>query len=325
MKYRVCVIGAGGIAQAHLRAAQAMPELEIAAVSDTMPERLAQTAHAFAAKPYTDYQTMIVSEKPDIAVVALPPYLHMEAAVCCANQGVHVLLEKPMAMNTKQCDEIIASAARNRITLMIGHTVHYLPSNRKVKQLIDSEELGKLVMINDRRYAQYFDHRLDWFFRKEMSGGGILMNLGSHSIDKLQWFTGSKVTRVKASADFAHAPGNIEGAGAVFAETASGVPGLIFHSGYGGVNQNETELIFTEGIVKLDYRVMIGRNQEWEEQTLETNDPYELQFKDMIRSMETGVEPECSGTYARSVIQAVEAVYRSIDRGVESAVSEHND
>lgn len=68
-------------------------------VSDTMPERLQQSAQTYGAKPYADYQDMIRAEKPDIAVVALPPFLHREAPVFSAEHGANVLLEKPMAMS----------------------------------------------------------------------------------------------------------------------------------------------------------------------------------------------------------------------------------
>jgi len=320
MSYRTVVIGAGNIGLTHLKAAQGMAEIHMVALADTLRERAEQAAAHFGVAAYDDYKAMIEKEKPDIAVVALPPFLHREAAVFCAERGCHVLLEKPMAMNHAECDDIIAAARRHNVTLMIGHTVHYVASNRKVKEIIDSGRLGKLIMINDRRYVPYFDNRLDWFFRKETSGGGILFNLGSHSIDKLQWFTGSPVTKVKAFTDSTASPGDIEGAGTVFAETASGVPGIIFHSGYGGVKINETELIFTEGVLKLDYRVMIGKNDEWEELALDRRDPYVLQFEELIASIRSGEEPSCSGEYAKSVIAAVEAIYESSETGAETAV-----
>jgi predicted dehydrogenase len=318
--YRAVVIGAGNIGITHLKAAQRLNEIETVAVSDTLPERLSQAAEQFGIRGYEDYRDMIAKEKPDIAVVALPPFLHRDAAVFCAEQGCHILLEKPMAMNQAQCDEIIEAARRNCVTLMIGHTVHYMPADRKVKEIVDSGTLGKLIMMNDRRYVSYFDNRLDWFFKKETSGGGILFNLGSHSIDKLQWFTGSRVKKVKAFTDHTASPGDIEGAGTVFAETESGVPGIIFHSGYGGVGTNETELIFTEGILKLDYRVMIGRNKEWREVELDRQDPYVLQFEDLIRCIHTGEEPSCSGEYAKSIIAAIEAIYESSGTGTETVV-----
>jgi predicted dehydrogenase len=320
LAYRTVVIGAGNIGITHLKAAQRTDGIATVAVADTLPERLNRAAAQFGIKGYADYREMIERERPDIAVVALPPFLHRDAAVFCAERGCHILLEKPMAMNQAQCDEIIAAARRRHVVLMVGHTVHFMPANRKVKEIIDSGSLGKLIMINDRRYVSYFDNRLDWFFRKETAGGGILFNLGSHSIDKLQWFTGSRVKKVKAFTDYSASPGDIEGAGMVMAETESGVPGVIFHSGYGGVAANETELIFTGGMLKLDYRVRIGRNGEWQEVEQDRHDPYVLQFEELIRCIRTGEEPSCSGEYAKSVIAAVEAIYASGETGAETAV-----
>src|SRR5690625_4690202 len=138
---------------------------------------------------------MLQKEKPDIAVIAVPHFLHKEAAVCATQNGCHILLEKPMAMNVGECEEIIEATKENNVYVMVCHTQQYMDLNMKAKEILQSGVLGDIVMINDKRYVYYFnDNRPDWFFYKEKAGGGIVINMGAHSIDKIQWVTDSRVS-----------------------------------------------------------------------------------------------------------------------------------
>src|SRR5699024_5526779 len=120
-------------------------------------------------------------------------------ALNCIEQGCHVLLEKPMAMNVKECNMIIDASKKNNVCVMVCHTQQYMSENKKVKEIIESGRLGEIIMVNDRRYIYYFNNqRPDWFFYKEKAGGGIVMNMGTHSIDKIQWITNSRISNVKA-------------------------------------------------------------------------------------------------------------------------------
>lgn len=321
-KYRIVVLGAGRIGGVHLREASRMMNLQPVGIADSIEERAKELGSQFGVNAYTDYKEMIEREKPDIAVIALPPFLHKESAVFCAEQGCHILLEKPMALNVEECEEIIQAADRNGIQLMIAHTMHYMSETVAAKEWVDSGKLGELVMINDIRHAFYFnDYRLEWFFQKDKSGGGILMNLGCHSIDKIQWMTNSVVTKVKSRINYNAYRGDIEGAGAVLLETASGVPATIVQSGYLGASRNETEFIFTKGSMLLksgEEQLWISENREYHPVKVESaGDPNLLQFMDLIRCIETGERPACSGEYGKSVIAAVEGIYKSHEVGSE--------
>ncbi|RAP77505.1 Gfo/Idh/MocA family protein [Paenibacillus montanisoli] len=323
MGYRVAVLGAGNISTAHLKAAKRLEHLDLVAVADVMEERVNRAAREFGITPYLDYKEMIDKEKPDIAIIALPPYMHKEASVYCSGKGCHLLLEKPMALNVEECEEIIRAADDNNVTLMVGHTVHYEAANRLVKQLIDQGSYGELVMINDTRRSDYFKDRLDWFFNKETSGGGILMNLGSHSIDKIQWYTGSRVAKVKSKIDFNAPKGDIEGAGVVFLETESGIPATIVQSGYSsGVPCNVTEFVFTKGMIQLTWEVWVSESNEYTKVPVDAGeDPFVLQLIDLTDAMEGRKPVECSGAYAKSIISVIEGVYESHYSGKEASVT----
>lgn len=329
MRYRVALIGAGGISRHHLDAIRQLGPERLTAVAVVEPDEAKGrvVATEYGLRWYDDYREMIIQEQPDIAIIALPHHLHEECAVFCAANGSHLLLEKPMALSSASCDVILNAVREAGVTLMVGHTQHYLPENRQAKALIGSGRLGKLVAIHDTRHKAYFEEdRPRWFLEKEKAGGGILMNLGAHSIDKIQWLTGSRVTKVKAVLSYEAPIGNVEGSGVVLAETEGGIGAVIVQSGYPGVAKDETELIFTGGMARLvsHQGLWISRDGQYEPaeefQAQEAEEPFAAQLDDLLDAIEHHTEPECSGEYAKSVISVLEAVYRSQEEGAEQVV-----
>lgn len=325
MEYRVALIGGGSIAVSHLEALRSMDKLKAVAVADISRERAELVAAQFGINAYTDYREMVEREKPDIAVVTLPHFLHKEASVFTAEAGCHLLLEKPMALDAGECDAIIEAVRRSGVKLMVGHTQHYFAQNRAAKTIIAEGKLGKLVAINDARHVDYYrETRAPWFFEKAKAGGGIFMNLGSHSVDKIQWLTDSRIVQVKASLSHCGPKGDVEGSGLAFLRTDSGVAATVSQSGYpGGVSRNETELLFTGGMLKLlsGVSLWIGEGGQYREVAVRQEEkPFVLQFRDLVRYIEEDVEPYSSMEYSRSVVAVVESMYRSHETGTEQSV-----
>lgn len=323
---KIAVIGGGVIGERHLDAIQEVSGLEATAIVDVNEARCKELAAAFEVAGYTDYEEMLCREQPDIAVIALPHYLHREASLRCLDAGCHLMLEKPMALSTQECDEIIAKAVAVGRTLMVGHTQHYHEHNRKTKAIVQSGELGRLVMIHDVRHVNYYrQDRPGWFFERTKSGGGILTNLGSHSVDKIQWLTDSRVTKVKGAVSYHGDRGDVEGSGLVYLETSIGVPATIAQSGYKGVSHNCTDLLFTKGMLRLETGkgLYISRGGGYEAIEAEKRAaPFVLQYEDLLRAIRTGEEPECSGVYSRGVVRVLECIYRSAETGVEVTVAD---
>jgi len=322
--YKLAIIGAGAISESHLKACVQLPGIRAVAIADVVPERAEAAGSRYGIQAYGDYRRMVEQEKPDIVAITLPHFLHKPAAVWCAEHGCHLMLEKPMALNAKECDEIMDAVESNGVRLLVGHTQHYIPENRAAKQLLDRGDLGELLTIQDTRHVDYYlDTRPAWFFEQAKSGGGIMMNLGSHSIDKIQWLTDSRVASLHGRVARPGHKGDIEGSGVVFLLTSTGLPATITQSGYGGVNRNETELLFTGGMLKLvtGRSLWISEGGAYREIPVDKGkDPFILQYEDLIDSIQRGVDPECSGSYGRSVIAAVEAIYESDRTGGQVAV-----
>ena len=108
-----------------------------------------------------------------------------------------------MAASSQDCKAMIKAAEENNVKLMIGHIQRYFSSNRKAREIIRSGQLGRLVSITDTRNVYYFhDKRPGWFLDKEMSGGGIFINLGAHCLDKIKFVTDSKIKSIAGKASY---------------------------------------------------------------------------------------------------------------------------
>lgn len=317
MKLKVALIGAGGIGDSHLEAIAGLENMEAVAIADIHPARADERARRYGVRPFTDYRLMIEETRPDVAIVALPHFLHKEAAVYCAERGCHLLLEKPMAVAARECDEINEAAERGGIAVLVGHTQQYLAYNLAAKALIARSDLGKPVTINDVRHGPYFTpDRPAWFLDKAKSGGGIVANLGAHAIDKIQWLTDSRIVRVRASLSFLNsAYPDIEGSAAMLLETSEGVPCTVNLSGYAGAaRREETELVFERGMIKITnhHSLCISKDGQYEEVAVDRDvHPFQLQLQDLASCIRERRQPYSGGEYGRSVVRVIEAVYRS--------------
>ncbi|MHA6484992.1 Gfo/Idh/MocA family protein [Paenibacillus sp. strain BS8-2] len=320
----VAVIGAGAIAGHHFGAITALEGVQSCAVADLNLERAEELANKFGVKAYQDYREMITQERPDIVAIALPHYLHKEAALFAASYGCHIMLEKPMAISAAECDEIIHAAQMTDVRVLVGHTQHYMAENIQAKKLIQSGVIGSVVMINDIRHMDYYlSTRPDWFLEKQKSGGGILANLGTHSIDKIQWLAGSAVRKVNASVSYHGSRGDVEGSGMIYLELGNGMPATIMQGGYIGAARNETEIIGTKGMIKLmtGDSLWLSTGGPYERvDVLYSESPFALQYKDLLTAIASGGETSCPPKYGRDVIQVLESVYAAAASGKEQYI-----
>lgn len=318
---KVAVIGAGAIAGYHCEAIRSISGLSVCAVADIDSVKAAGLGERHRVPAYRDYRELIERERPDIAAIVLPHHLHGEAAVFAASRGCHLMLEKPMALTTGECDAIIRAVESANVRVLVGHTQQYMAENLFARQLIRGGQLGKVVMIHDVRHANYYaDSRPDWFLDKKKSGGGILANLGAHSIDKIQWLTDGVVRKVDASTSYHGGRGDVEGSGMVYLELNNGIPAAIVQSGYAGAPRNETEIICTGGMIKLltGDSVWVSRGGAYEQMDVpRTSTPFELQYADLLAAIRSGGEAGCPPAYGRGIIAVLEAVYRSAATGKE--------
>ena len=190
MTLRWGLIGSGDIVRK--RVAPALRDLEaseLVAVCRGRAELAESFAKEFGARKwYPDAATLLADPEIDAVYVATPVHLHAQHTIAAAEAGKHVLCEKPMAMNVKECDAMIAACRANDVTLGIAYYRHMYPAIAGIKRIVASGEIGTVVMTQINAF-EYFDpapdHPRHWFTVKEQAGGGPMFDFGCHRLEIL--------------------------------------------------------------------------------------------------------------------------------------------
>jgi len=179
-------VGIAGLGRAgwshHVLTLEQMPaEYSVVAVCDSDPERLQEARSRLECQTYTDYLTMLADDEVQLVVIALPSHLHADLAIQAMKSGKDVIIEKPFATNLRDADRMIEVATATGRVLTGSQNLRYTPDFLKVREVIASGKLGRIIMI--RMAWHWFRRRWDWQTLKEF-GGGSLNNDGSHVVDQ---------------------------------------------------------------------------------------------------------------------------------------------
>ena len=167
---------------------------QVVAVVDADPARREEAIERFDCQAYDDYAVLLADPAVELVVVSLPSFIHAQAAIDAMQAGKHVVCEKPMATSLADADRMIAAAAATGKTLTIFQQRRYNPDFRKVKEVIDSGLLGRIVQI--RLTESRFSRRWDWQTLQKF-GGGSLNNTGPHFLDMaLQLYGDHEISEV---------------------------------------------------------------------------------------------------------------------------------
>ncbi|MBQ8004626.1 MAG: Gfo/Idh/MocA family oxidoreductase, partial [Oscillospiraceae bacterium] len=250
---RAALIGCGKISSGHIHAFETIDDASIVAACDLSEANLNHVCELTGAKPYTDYKKMIdeLKSEIDFAIITLPHGLHGEATCYCAERGVNVFLEKPMGLNSEDCQKMIDCCKKNDVMFWVGHLQKYMPVNIVAKELIASGKLGELISFHETRNLSYFStDRPQWFTSKKMSGGGIMINLGAHSLDKLKFFTDAEISEISGQVHM-HEGSDCEDSGQAFVKMSNGVTATLNLIGHIPAYDYHTQLYFTKGEIRL--------------------------------------------------------------------------
>ena len=200
---RLGLIGAGSVGVLHAEAALQTPSVQVTAVCDSAPQLARRVAARHGARPFADYRAVLEAGIVDAVVVNTPHALHTDIVCDAAGSGLHVLVEKPMATQVADCERMIEACAGAGVRLVVGHIQHFLPEKVAVRQAIDAGEIGTPLLFADSRSSDYrAGARPAWFFDPQVAGGGVLMNIGAHCVDRALWLMGGQARQVAASLVF---------------------------------------------------------------------------------------------------------------------------
>ncbi len=200
------IIGTGDIADCGFmpgfRLAQ---DCEMLAVADKVPDKARDFAENHnIARAYGSADELLADNDVEIVYIATPVFTHCELAIKAANAKKHILLEKPMAMTVEECKKIIDAVEKNGVKIQIGHMLRYHNAHIQIKSLLDQGRFGKIGTGHAQMSYYRGEYGLDgeplWLAKKELSGGGSMLDMGIHCVDLMRFFLGD-VKEVIAFAD----------------------------------------------------------------------------------------------------------------------------
>jgi len=327
-KIKVGIIGSlSFIAEKHIEAIKNLPaDFDFAGVCDLNENQLRNQAFKYEVPFWTNYKEMLKISGIDLFVVATPNYLHKEIGENIARAQKDALIEKPMALNLEEADDLIKIFEKKKRNLFVMMQMRFHPVLQAVKQTISEGRLGKINGVSLSvfwfRTREYFK-RSAWKGLKEKEGGSLL-NQGVHYIDIMQWFLGSVESVYAKTATLMHHIETEDTAQALFKFKNGALGTLNFNIFTYSKNFECSIIVFGEqGTIKIG-----GERMEKIELWDVKNSPlppisepaYSLQtyvYADIAKSLGRGLAPVMDGLEARKSLEIIEAVYKSAKENKE--------
>jgi UDP-N-acetyl-2-amino-2-deoxyglucuronate dehydrogenase len=331
--FRAGFVGCGNITDTHARAARAAG-LGVAAFFGRDPKKVEAMASRHGGRAFARFEEFLAHRPMDLVVIGSPSGLHAEQGVAAAQQGLHVLVEKPIDVTTARGEALVGAAEKAGVKLGVIFQDRLKPDLVRLHAFLAGGGLGRVLVASARvkwhRPPEYYSASR-WRGTKSLDGGAALINQGIHTVDLLLWLLGP-VTEVRAvTGTVLHA---IEGedvalallrfrSGALATLEATtvafpGYPRRVEISGTGG-----TVVVEGDRVAAADLRVPVpglvsaGDEGAASAATAVVADetPHRRVIEDFARAVETGGRPACDGREGLLSLAVVEAVYAAAARG----------
>jgi myo-inositol 2-dehydrogenase / D-chiro-inositol 1-dehydrogenase len=194
---KVGIVGAGFVADIHYAAFEGwVPEAEVAAVAS--PHNAANFAKERGiSNAYHDWKEMYANKDIDVVVIGIPNDLHCQAVLDAAAAGKHIIIEKPLCVTLEEADQMIEACEKAGVLLMYAEELLFAPKYVRAKTLIDEGAIGEPFLA--KQSEEHPGPHMPWFWDVKRSGGGVMLDMGCHSIEYTRWVLGKpKVKSVTA-------------------------------------------------------------------------------------------------------------------------------
>ncbi len=335
---RVALIGAGGIAQAHLDAYQKVDEAQVVAVVDIVEERARRTAERWGiSRWYTDYRQALREDDIEAVDICTPHNVHAGPALEALRSGRPVLVEKPMTARLSDAVRMVRLAREKGLTLFCGIASRWSPYVQRVKSFLNGQPLGDIY------YAEIVAYRRrgipgGTFIRKETAGGGAILDIGVYAVDTLLFYLGFPKPLWCAAQAGAYLGRNpdavvvggwawdpkqfeVEDFGAAFLQFDGGISALLKIAWAGHIDSMGTSFLMgTKGGLRLSQPPIWYYDQKgyMAEATLPATgsaDTFVEEIRHFVRAVREGSPPPVLPDEALMVQAVLEAIYRSARTG----------
>ncbi len=337
-KTKVAILGAGFIANIHMESYHRfVPEAEIVAVY----ARDIRKAKTFAEKHpipkwYDDLDDIIQNSDCEVVDICLPNFLHFDATLKAAAASKHVIIEKPLATTLEDADKMITACKSANVKLMYAEELCFAPKYERVRQMVNEGAIGNIFML--KQSEKHSGPHSDWFYDINLSGGGVLMDMGCHAIAWFRWMlNNAKAKSVYASMSTVLHKAKTKGEdnSVVIVEFENGVTAIAENSWakHGGMD-DKSEVYGTGGVIYADLfmgNASLAYSKSGYGYALEKadttvgwtfpifeeafNQGYPHELKHFIECVQQDKEPVVTGEDGRAILEIIYAAYASAAEG----------
>jgi predicted dehydrogenase len=327
----VGIIGAGNISETHMRAVQAIDGLQVAAVFGRNPEKVESLARQSDARAYLDFEAFLHHRPMDLVTIGSPSSLHAEQGVAAAQQGIHVLVEKPIDISTDRADRLIAECRESGVKLGVFFQDRVSDGPRQLKGLLEDGTLGQPLLLTAHvkwyRPPEYYSDS-DWRGTWAFDGGGTVINQAIHTLDLMLWLLGdvrqvfayakTQAHRIETEDTAVAAMEFVNGALATFEATTAAFPGqprrLYLSGSKGTAFLEHDQLVEVSG---QDTAQSLSETRSLSESSPVVSDVtgHRQILEDFVSAIREDRRPICDGVEGRRSVGLVEAIYSSSRTG----------
>jgi predicted dehydrogenase len=311
-KIRVGVIGVGYLGQFHAEKYAGIPDVELVGIADADPARVAQVADKFHTRAFSDPAQLL--GKVDAVNIVVPTVLHHRVAKQFLEQGIHVLLEKPMCVTLEQADELIGLAARKGAILQIGHIERFNPAVTAIKGMVTSPRY-----ITAERAAP---------FTVRCTDVNVVLDLMIHDLDIVVDLAGSEPKEISAA-----------GASVITKEIDTATVRIVFRNGCvaditaSRISEEKKRFlrVFDEDkVLTADYQMQkatlscrsdnVGPEMVSKDISTDRRDTLNEEIRAFVRSVQTGARPLVTGIEGRRVLALARMITENIEKRIAGFV-----
>jgi len=306
---RVGVVGVGNMGMHHVRIYSELSKegkVKLVGIADIDLDRAREIASQFRTVAFRNYRDLI--DKVDAVSIAVPTSLHRKVALEFIENGVSVLVEKPIAESIESAREIIRSAEKNNVTLMVGHVERFNPAVLKLKETIEEGLLGEIITMNAKRVGPMVLRVRDV---------GVIIDLAVHDIDVMSFLSNSKVKGVYAKARNVKHPANVEDYALIMLTFENEVSGIIETNRLTPHKTRSLNVVGTESIAYLDYidQNLVIYDDNWiKKAKIERREPLRNELEHFIQCVVEGKKPLVSGEEGLHALKVAVKALESANR-----------
>jgi predicted dehydrogenase len=307
--------------QHHARVYSDLEGVQLVGIADCNLEAAQRVAKRHGGRAYREYKRMLEEEQIDLATIAVPTELHHRVALDVIQCGIHVLIEKPLAMHVEQGAEIIRQAQRQGVVLMVGHIERFNPAVLELKQQLASGTIGRIFHLNARRWSP---------FPQRIRDTGVVLDLATHDIDVIRYLVGDSVDRLYAETD--HLLSSSEDSVKALLRFRSGVLGMLDINWLTPCKVRQLSVTGERGMITVDYlsqELFVYKNSAidsgWDRLTFFTGvaegdmirpafvkrEPLVVELESFVQAVAEGHPPEITGEDALTVLKLAAAILDS--------------